>query len=97
MCTRFALSWNQSCLVTMIMKFQSVQSTNTFIESPCIVQTVTKQRLDIMFQIGRKKNLRKENNKISVPFRFKLVDGTSRLKKGRNLETKTHDQQIFQN
>lgn len=82
----------------MIMKFQSVQSTNTFIESLCIVQTVAKQRLDIMFQIGRKKNLRKENNKrISVSFRFKLVDGTFRLKEGRDLETKTHDQQIFQN
>lgn len=82
----------------MIMKFQSVQSTNTFIESLCIVQTVAKQRLDIMFQIGRKKNLRKENNKrISVSFRFKLVDGTFRLKEGGDLETKTHDQQIFQN
>lgn len=79
------------------MKFQSVQSTNTFIESLCIVQTVAKQRLDIMFQIGRKKNLRKENNNISVSFRFKLVDGTFRLKEGRDLETKTHDQQIFQN
>lgn len=50
-----------------------------------------------MFQIGRKKNLRKENNKISVSFRFKLVDGTFLLKEGRDLETKTHDQQIFQN
>lgn len=79
------------------MKFQSVQSTNTFIESLCIVQTVAKQRLDIMFQIGRKKNLRKENNNITVSFRFKLVDGTFRLKEGRDLETKTHDQQIFQN
>lgn len=81
----------------MIMKFQSVQSTNTFIESLCIVQTVTKQRLDIMFQILRKKNLCKENNKISVSFRFKPVDGTFRLKEGGDLETKTHDQQIFQN